>query len=182
MVGAGTALADDPALRTGSRARAQPYRVIVDSRGRLPLNAQVLNDTTVAHTIVATTRRCPEARRRRYAAQGATVWVLPESREGVSLPRLLRALHGRGCLHVLCEGGGVLAAALVRSRLVDEYLLFVAPRILGGRAVPAIGGAGWPLAAAPALAFQECSRLGQDLLIRAQPLHETKQRRRKAGG
>jgi len=76
-----------------------------------------------------------------------------------------------GLLHVLCEGGGELAGNLVRARCVDEYFFFVAPRIIGGmRAVPAVGGRGWPLAGAPHLKIVECRRTGDDVLLRAVPL------------
>ena len=72
-----------------------------------------------------------------------------------------------GALHVLCEGGGALAGALLRGGHVDEFLFFIAPRVLGAQAVPAIGGAGWKLGAAPRLRFGEITRVCEDLLVRA---------------
>jgi diaminohydroxyphosphoribosylaminopyrimidine deaminase/5-amino-6-(5-phosphoribosylamino)uracil reductase len=70
-------------------------------------------------------------------------------------------------LHVLCEGGGELAAQLVRDNLVDAYWFFVAPCFLGGSGVPVLGGAGWRLAEGPSLQFTNVSRVGQDILIQA---------------
>ena len=81
---------------------------------------------------------------------------------------LLRKLGAGGALHVLCEGGGRLAAELLRAQLVDELLMFVAPKFLGGDALPAVSG-GWKLAAAPAFELQSVARIGPDLLIRTKP-------------
>jgi len=169
LVGGGTARADDPGLKTGTRARLQPLRVIVSARGRLPRGAQVLTDAQRGMTVIATSGRCPARRREEWSAAGAQVWTLPATAGGVDLGALLARLHGAGCLHAVCEGGGELAAALVRAGLVDEYWFFVAPRLLGGGGVPAIGGRGWPLRAAPALRIVACERVGADVLIRARP-------------
>ena len=64
-------------------------------------------------------------------------------------------------------GGGELAAGLVQAGLVDDFLFFLAPKLLGAKAVPAIGGAGWTLAGAPALSFKSVRKIGPDLLVHA---------------
>jgi diaminohydroxyphosphoribosylaminopyrimidine deaminase/5-amino-6-(5-phosphoribosylamino)uracil reductase len=97
------------------------------------------------------------------------VWELPERAGGVDVAAVLRRLGAAGCLHAVCEGGGELAASLVRAGLVDEYWFFVAPRLLGASGVAAIGGRGWPLGTAPALRIVGCERVGADVLIRARP-------------
>ena len=132
MVGAGTACADDPALLCRRRSRRGAFRVIVDSTGRLPLDARVLNDEHRHMTIIATTRRCPARRLAAYRNCGAAVWVLPAKGGRVSLRRLMTALGRQGLLHAVCEGGGELACSLIADRLVDEFLFFLAPRIMGG--------------------------------------------------
>ncbi|MBN1670552.1 MAG: bifunctional diaminohydroxyphosphoribosylaminopyrimidine deaminase/5-amino-6-(5-phosphoribosylamino)uracil reductase RibD [Kiritimatiellae bacterium] len=170
LVGAGTACVDDPGLLPRRPAGRQPYRVVADSRGRLPLTAKLLNDAQPARTILATTRQCSPQRRVRYEKKGAQVWPLPAARGGVSLPALCRRLGKLGILHLLCEGGGELAASLIRAGLVDELLIFVAPMVIGGRgAVPAVAGMGWPLKAAPGFRLIETAAVGRDLLIRARP-------------
>ena len=79
----------------------------------------------------------------------------------------MRCLGKEGLLHVLCEGGGELAAGLVQEGLVDDFRFFLAPKLLGARAMPAIGGPGWTLARAPKLEFKSVRRIGPDLLIHA---------------
>jgi diaminohydroxyphosphoribosylaminopyrimidine deaminase / 5-amino-6-(5-phosphoribosylamino)uracil reductase len=170
IVGRGTVFADDPSL-SGGRARITPlWRVIVDSRGQLPLDARVLTDGEAARTVLATTRRCPAARRAQYEACGASVLVLPQARGAVSVHALLRALGRMGALHAVCEGGGELAASFLAAGAVDEYLLYTAPIILGGTGVPAVAGAGWRLGRCPRLRITDCRRVGCDALLRAVPL------------
>lgn len=165
IVGGGTARADDPSLTCRRYPASKPWRVIVDSAGRLPVKARVLTDGEAGRTIVATTGRCAAARRRAYARAGATVWVLAGTRDGrVSLAALMRKLGRLGVLHALCEGGGTLAHALMRARLVDRLMLFVAPMALG-RGTAAFDGQGWPLATAPRWRFAVPEVVGADVLL-----------------
>lgn len=170
MVGAGTVLADDPSLLPRPARGREPWRVVVDTAGRVPVTAHVLSDAAVSRTVMATTDRCPDRRLAEWLAAGAQVAVLPAGEGGVSLAHLMGHLGGLGILHVLCEGGGGLAGSLARAGLVDEYLWFVGPRILGAEARPAIGGAGWPLETAPELAVSEVRKVGKDVMIRARPV------------
>jgi diaminohydroxyphosphoribosylaminopyrimidine deaminase/5-amino-6-(5-phosphoribosylamino)uracil reductase len=168
MVGAGTARADDPSLLPRPDGGRRPYRLIVDAAGRSPATLGVFTDDARERTRLVTTRRCPAALRRKVEAQGVTVWTLPARGRGVSLQALMRTLHDAGLLHVVCEGGGQLAGALLAAGLVDEWVLFVAPKALG-EGVPALGGVKWRLSAAPSWRVTEVARSGEDMLIRAAP-------------
>lgn len=170
LVGRQTACLDNPGLLPGGVAAPTLYRVVADTSGRLPATSQVLTDAYARHTILATTAACPAARRVRCAAGGAAVWVLPQAGGHVSLSALMSRLGRMGLLHVLCEGGGELAAGLIRSNQVDQYLFFLAPRLLGGGgSVPSVGGWGWTLSGAPRLRYTEVRRMGEDILVRAEP-------------
>lgn len=167
LIGATTACRDNPSLLPRPAAGRAPFRVILDSKGRLSCSSRVLSDEARSRTIVATTRRCPVARREAYAACGAQVWCLPSAANRVSLKALMRKLGGLGVLHVLVEGGGELAAALLREGWVDELVWFVAPLVIGAGGVPAISGKGWPLAETPRLRMVETGLVGGDVMMRA---------------
>ncbi len=167
MVGCGTVCADNPSLLCRLRKSPVALRVIVDSTGKTPLTSKILTDGFADKTVIATTKRCPEKQIDAYNKLGADVWVMPSIKDKVSLKSLMTKLGKYGVMNVLCEGGGVLAEALAKSNLVDEYLIFMAPKILGGQAIPAFGGLGWKLGKEPGLEFTDVERVGADLFIRA---------------
>jgi diaminohydroxyphosphoribosylaminopyrimidine deaminase/5-amino-6-(5-phosphoribosylamino)uracil reductase len=174
LVGSGTVAADNPSLLTGRRG-VQPLRVVVDSWGSIDRGAIVLNDDQASRTVIATTGMCPGARRRAYAKNGSQVWCVPQAGDRVSLKHVLRKLGRLGVLAVLCEGGGNIAHSLIRNGLVDEYIFFLAPVIIGGSdGVPSVGGKSWPLASAPRLKFVEVIRSGSDVMLRALPAWSNK--------
>ena len=170
LVGGNTARIDDPGLISRTKGSSSAYRVIADTKGRLPLSAKVLNDDFVGMTIVATSKACPVKRRDAYIKKGARVWVLPTARDQVSPKALLSRLGKLGVLRVLCEGGGGLSASLALRGLVDDYVFFMAPTIIGGHDAPtSVDGVGLSLPSAVKLSFQDPERLGEDIVIRARP-------------
>ena len=172
LVGANTALADDPSLlcRLPGAPSDGIRRIVVDSSGRLPVRLRLFSDGHAAATAVATTDRCPARVRDAWAAAGAQVWILPADPDGrVSLPDLLRRAGEAGLLHLLCEGGATLAGALVAQGLVNRLLLFVAPIVLGARSASVFGNLPIPLASAPRFDFSPPRRSGSDILLVGTP-------------
>jgi len=170
LVGAGTVIADNPSLLPRPDNGRHIYRIVLDAKGRIPPDAKILNDEAKNRTIIATTGSCPAKTIRGWEKKNAQVWVLPSQKSMVSVKALMRKIGQKGLLHVLCEGGAELADSLVRARAVDEFVFFVAPKLMGGHnALSAFNGNGWPLANAPRLTFTECRAVGEDLLIRAKP-------------
>ena len=169
MVGAETALRDDPELtaRRGGRVRHRPVRVVVDSKLALPVGARMLRGADPERTWLLTSRGAPDRRRRALEAAGAR--ILPVARRGahLDLRRALGRLAEAGLTTVLAEGGGRLGAALLRADLVDELHWFAAPAWLGADARPALADLGIArLRDRIELDEPTVSRLGPDLYIR----------------
>jgi diaminohydroxyphosphoribosylaminopyrimidine deaminase/5-amino-6-(5-phosphoribosylamino)uracil reductase len=169
MVGSRTALRDDPELtaRRGGRVVHRPVRVVVDSRLTLPPTARMLRGVDPGRTWLLASRAAPARRRGALEATGAR--VLPVRRRGdhLALGAALERLGSEGLTTVLVEGGGVLAAALLRAGLVDELHWFAAPAWLGGDARPALAELGIArLAERVELDEPIVSRVGGDLYIR----------------
>ena len=146
MVGTNTVIRDNPQLtvRHGVRSK-QPWRVVVDGRGRCPRTAKLFRDTLRQRTIVLTTSSSSPRWRRDLAQSGIRVFVEKGSRGRLSLRAALRALGKVDITSVLVEGGGELLGSLFDARLVDRIALFYAPIVIGGRdAVTAVGGEGSP--------------------------------------
>jgi diaminohydroxyphosphoribosylaminopyrimidine deaminase / 5-amino-6-(5-phosphoribosylamino)uracil reductase len=169
MVGAGTALKDDPALTVrdpGYRGRPK-LRVIVDGVGIVPDTRRLFTDGE-APTMVATTERAPEARRRAWAEAGAEVLVLGDAgSDHTPLDRLFETLGKRDLQHVLVEGGPTLAWAAVDGGFVDRVVVFLAPVLLGGAGAPGVlMGDGSPsLHGAPRLEIVDVERIGDDVKV-----------------
>jgi diaminohydroxyphosphoribosylaminopyrimidine deaminase / 5-amino-6-(5-phosphoribosylamino)uracil reductase len=171
VVGAGTARADDPRLTArdgrgaseGSR-RAQPLRVVVDSRLSLPKTLRVFSPPLARGTVAACTAAAPAARERALAARGVTVWRLPAARLRVSLSALAERLAREGRHEVLLEGGGTLGAAFVRAGLVQRIVLYSAPFVLGG-GLSWCDGLALPLEHAPRGRVVSASLVGDDARI-----------------
>lgn len=168
IAGSGTVLADDPALTArpgGVTAARQPLRVILDGRGRVPAGSRVLREPGAA--IVATTDASTMDWRQSITETGAEVVVLERDGSGVNLHQLLQALGRRGVVTAWIEGGPTLLGTLFDEDLVDECWAFIAPKVVGGGGLAAIGGAGAAtVSGAPNLREVEVERYGNDVLIR----------------
>lgn len=166
VVGAGTALADDPSLLPRPARGRRPMRIVVDARGHVSPAARIFQRLEEGRTVIATTRRCGAGRRKAYEQAGAEVWVLPGTLGGVSIPAFLRRMAAEGVMRAMAEGGGVLSEGLFKAGVVDELVLFFAPMLLGGQGVDSIGGTGWRLKKAPRLFLAGVRRVGEDLMMR----------------
>ena len=171
LVGIGTVLQDDPQLTTRlpDRQGVNPLRVIVDSTLRLPLQAQVTDVAADRRTLVATTAQAPAVQCEQLRARGVEVVCFPAYDDGrVDLEALLRYLGEHGIANMLVEGGATLSATLLRRRLVDKVLFFVAPKIIGGDGISVIGTCGVEtMEQVISLRDVVGQRLGQDFLLEA---------------
>ena len=167
LTGVGTVLDDNPRLdvRLVDTAK-QPLRVVIDSRLDMPPTARILD----APGQVLVYAAAPEAARiDTLAATGAEVILRPGPAGKVDLPAVLADLAQRGINELHVEAGHKLNGSFVREGLVDEYLLYLAPKLLGtGRGLAAFGPL-QRLEDAAALRFHAVDRVGDDLRVIARP-------------
>ncbi len=167
MVGIGTVLADDPSLRCRLRGARTGRRVVIDPHGKLPLDSQLLTDGFSHETTVVVGSDCPETVWRKFKDAGADCWLLNLNHNGhFDGAELMRRMGDAGWMRVLCEGGSGLAGVLLDDGVVDEVVVFSAPCILGGAALPAAGGEGSSLEKIRRGRFAEVRRVGDDVMLR----------------
>ncbi|MDK2989076.1 MAG: 2,5-diamino-6-(ribosylamino)-4(3H)-pyrimidinone 5-phosphate reductase [Methanoculleus sp.] len=174
MVGIGTVLADNPSLtvkspelRAGRRASGKdenPVRVVVDSAGRTPPDADILHKGT-GKRIVAVSRRASPGTVESLRQHAAVVTAGDET---VDLSALLEELHRQGVRRLMVEGGGTLIWALFEQGLVDEIQTFVGSIVIGGKDAPTpADGTGFLREEDfPRLALIDAERIDDGLLIR----------------
>lgn len=138
MVGAGTVRADNPSLLPRPDDGRKPWRVIVGDD--LPASSTIFHD---------------EAADRTLCYNG-------------NLAAMMRDLaEEHDVMHVLCEGGGKLAASLIDAELVDEFAFFIAPKLMGADGRPAFAKSGGLIGDMKHLEFKSVEQIGDDLLLRA---------------
>ena len=163
MVGVGTVLADNPSL-TVRRARGKsPTRVVIDSFAKTPPDAKVLDK--LARTVIASTKSAPKQRLQKLRATGTKIVIAGEKE--VNLHRLLEKLRSIGVRKLLLEGGSTLNWSMLKGGLVDEVLVAVAPRIVGGAtAKTLVGGAGFgEVRRGVWLELKKVKKVGKNLLL-----------------
>jgi diaminohydroxyphosphoribosylaminopyrimidine deaminase/5-amino-6-(5-phosphoribosylamino)uracil reductase len=165
LAGVGTVLADDPELTTRIDGGRSPLRVVVDSTLRIPEQSRVLR-AAPGRILVATTERADPDRVRALRESGVDVEVVSANAAGVDLRALLGVLGARGVISLLIEGGPTVLGTAFDAGIVDKVVAMLAPRIIGGSALGAVGGLGaLSLAAAPLLRDVTTESVGTDLVV-----------------
>ncbi|MCC5911015.1 MAG: bifunctional diaminohydroxyphosphoribosylaminopyrimidine deaminase/5-amino-6-(5-phosphoribosylamino)uracil reductase RibD [Clostridiaceae bacterium] len=145
MVGISTALKDDPQLNTRIPGKdvSQPIRIIVDTKGRMPLDANVVKTVKEQSTILATTHMAQQEKLLQLQKLGVDILIVPEENGRVNLKELMMHLGKRKIDSVLLEGGGTLNYSALEEGIVDKALCFIAPKIIGGsQAITSVEGKG----------------------------------------
>jgi diaminohydroxyphosphoribosylaminopyrimidine deaminase/5-amino-6-(5-phosphoribosylamino)uracil reductase len=174
ITGIGTVLADDPALTVRPDEWSEwthgevvpPWRVVLDADFRTPPTAQLFKHA--GRIIIAGTHSQLD-RQTALSDAGADIWVLPGRDGRVDLAALLARLGEEGANEVLVEAGATVAGAFARSGLVDEYIFYVAPVLLGSAARPLLE---WPLHSIRdqrRLAITDTRMVGGDIRLVARP-------------
>lgn len=173
LVGAGTARADDPRLnvRLPGLEHTSPIRVVADRELTVSPRSTLAKTAPTPPLWLLHGPSAPADRRTALAAAGAELLAVAEApiagaeRPGLDLHDALRALAARGINRVFCEGGGGLAASLMKAGLVDRLVLVTAGAAIGGDGTPAVAALALPrLADAPGFTLIRWRPIGPDLL------------------
>lgn len=162
LVGIGTALADDPLLTARPPGPRAPLRIVLDSAARLPLTSRLVTTARETPVLVAVGPDAPPARIDALRAAGCEVWQGSDADKTARLHALLAELGRRRHTTLLVEGGPEVLRGLFAAGSVDEVWTFIAPRIVGGGAMPPLP----TLHDAPPIDIEEIAHPGGDIFIR----------------
>ena len=170
MVGVNTVIADNPHLTAkgcggrGGIGKKQPLRLVVDSKGKVPLSAHIFEPP--GEVLLAVAAPFDSVNKEKFVEAGAEILELPAKEGSVDVVELLKLLGKRGIVTVLVEGGGKLLGSLFDHHLVDKVLAFISPIIIGGCEAISVGGDGVDnMAEALRLSRIGIKNFGDDVLV-----------------
>jgi 3,4-dihydroxy 2-butanone 4-phosphate synthase/GTP cyclohydrolase II len=171
LVGIGTVLADNPQLTVRLVEGQVPQPVIIDSRLRLPLDANLLRNHPLRPLII-TGEQADKGRQQVLEKAGARVLRLPSDEKGrVYLPAMLESLRELGIKSLMVEGGARIITSFLSERLVDHMILTIAPVFVGGmRGVRRLRGS--DAAFYPHLSNLRHQPVGEDMIFWGDPVWE----------
>lgn len=163
IVGIGTAIADDPSLTARPPGPRTATRIVIDRNSRLPLDSKLVRTAKEAPVLVATTDRMPADQQAVLQQAGVEVVKCDD------VSSLLKELGSRQMTNVFIEGGSQIMGAFFDQQLIDEYHIFIAPKIVGGKdSLPPISGAGLDsIPQNPNVEILETQSFGSDVYVRA---------------
>jgi len=175
VTGVGTVIHDDPSLNVREQDLAasvtrQPALVIVDSQLKTPLSAKVVSAEMLAtrDVYIACVNAAPVDRVQALETRGVKVITFEDAGDdpsAVNLHALLSYLASHEMNHVMIEAGPTLAGQFVQQHLVDELKIFVAPKLMGGNAMPAFSMPFENMSEAMDLTITDTMAVGSDWLL-----------------
>src|SRR4030042_1316122 len=176
VVGIGTVLKDDPMLTARIRGGRNPYRIVFDSRLRIPENAKVV-DLSPSKKIIATTEMATREKIERLRKKGVRVLISDSKSGKVDLKSSLLKLGELGLMSLLVEGGSQINGSFLDQGLIDKIFLFLSPKLIGDPLAPGIFSGEGVLHLRETFSVTEIRtrRMGEDILIEGYLTHPDKE-------
>lgn len=167
MIGVSTAVTDDPELTCRLPGGRNPTRIVVDTRARLSFESKLVRTTGDVPLWVACGTSAPRDAVKTLRSVGCRVIQLPEVAGKVDVGALAEMLGKEPLTNVFVEGGGTLLGSLFDARLIDRVMVFLAPKLLGGKHTPAaVAGEGVKFVSqAWAVRDLKVTRIAGDILV-----------------
>jgi diaminohydroxyphosphoribosylaminopyrimidine deaminase/5-amino-6-(5-phosphoribosylamino)uracil reductase len=174
VVGSGTVNADDPRLTTrltDGNGR-DPVRIVFDGSLKTSPQAILYTQPSEAKTVLVTAPDHAEADLQPYRAVGVDIIQVSRNDNGLDLTAAMIALGAMNLHSLLLEGGSILGGAMLRAELVDQVMIFVAPKMIGGDGCSLLAGEGVAsISDAWSLIDLRARKIDTDILIEGEVQH-----------
>lgn len=166
LVGIGTILKDDPMLTARIREGRDPYRIVLDSRLKIPEEAKVIG-TSPSRTIIASTEKAPKDKIEKLKQKGVQVLLLDSKQGKINLKSCLSKLGEMGMMSLMVEGGSQVNGSFLVEGLIDKLFLFLSPKIMGDPQALGIFSGKRVSSVQEAMVLKELMtrKIGEDILI-----------------
>ncbi len=164
MVGANTVIKDNPQLTVRLVKGRNPIKIVVDSKLRIPMNANIIKNEP-AKLIIVTSKKAPKAKIKQLMHRMVHVLVVDMVNGKIDLKELMKELGKREICSILIEGGAELNAEVIRSGIADKVLFFISPQFIG-KGLSALGDLGIAkVDKSIKLKKLDYKKIGEDILI-----------------
>ena len=170
LVGIGTVMADDPRLTVRQVPGRDPQPVVLDTHFRTPETCRLVQNPALRPWIMGGDATAVDQAGKLSVAGAVATLVTAADDDRVDLPSVLSLLVDRGVESLMVEGGARVITSFVKARLVDQFIITIAPRMVGG--LPVFERDAFsepPLRGFSSVQYQQ---LGSDLIIWATPAWE----------
>lgn len=171
LVGIQTALKDNPELTARTPNGRNPIRIVMDSKLKIPLDYKLVSDQK-AETWIFTSQHYDSEKRKQLEDRGISVFETnhPEHVDPVETAAILGE---KGISSVLIEGGGNINASFLKHQLIDKVILYIAPKLVGGKDAPTfLEGLGIDdMEDAIELIDTDITRIGKDFKLVGYPVY-----------
>jgi diaminohydroxyphosphoribosylaminopyrimidine deaminase/5-amino-6-(5-phosphoribosylamino)uracil reductase len=170
-VGSKTLIRDNPELTDRvSETPRQPQRVVFSSSGDFPMDSHFVNQVSTQRFLITGNSINPHIAR---TLEQKGILILVGTGVRPEIQWAMKTLYREGICSLLVEGGAELTASFIKEKMVDQFYLFVAGKIIGSSKAPSWSGETGisKLKEVPRLNFDRLEKLGEDLLIVAYPKH-----------
>lgn len=177
LTGINTVVADDPSLNVRLKAKdlgltkeiQQPIRVILDSQLKMPIDAKMLSLEGETWVFTSTNN---DIKAQQLEEAGCVVFQLSENEKSLDLIQVMQVLAQQGINEVHTECGSKLAGGLLKAQLVDEMIVYMAPKLLGAQSKSLLDfGELTQMDQAIDVTIQDMTKIGQDLKLQCRPLY-----------
>lgn len=170
LIGKNTAIKDNPLLTVRHTRGKNPVRIILDSKGEIPIKSKILQTSNKIPTIIAVSKQISKSNLQKL--NKFPVEIISTGEKSVNLKLLLKKLFQKNITTILVEGGGTIHWEFIKQNLFDELIITISPFLLGGNdAISFIQGKGFDkISKSPKLQLKSVKRLKNHLVLNYQKL------------
>ena len=168
LVGINTVIADDPLLTVRPSKGKKTTRIVLDNHLRIPLDCKLLATAKKTPVLIVTFQGAIQANPQaaeQIRKKGAELLVYPDTQGQSNLYFVLDELSKRGITQLLVEGGPTVITSFLKERLVDEIVVYIAPKIVGAQGSANITEPMAELTEAVGLHYVDIKRFGDDVRL-----------------
>ena len=165
LIGKNTLLKDDPLLTVRHTKGKNPIRIILDSKGTIPINSKIIKTSNEILTIVAVSKKISKVNLLKLKKLPIEIIVAGEN--SVNLKLLMKKLSNKKIKTILVEGGGTVNWEFIKNDLFNELVVTLSPYLIGGNdATSFVEGKGFrKISNSPNLKLKSIKRLKNYLVL-----------------